>query len=110
MNASFLRRTLIVVMFVAPIFQGQQTQKVINDRAEYNAYISALNTSDPTARAIAMEAFAQQYPQSTMLTDALEQAMAAYQQAGNQVKVLEAARRVLVVDPNNVRTLAIVAF
>jgi tetratricopeptide (TPR) repeat protein len=110
MNVSLLRRTLIMVMLAAAVFQGQQNQKVIKDPAEYNAYISALNTSDPTAKAIAMETFAQQYPQSTVLTDALEQAMAAYQQAGNQVKVLETARRILVVDPNNIRTLAIVAF
>jgi tetratricopeptide (TPR) repeat protein len=84
-------------------------QKVIKDQNEYNAYIAALNAQDPTQRAAAMEAFAAKYPQSVVLMDSLEQAMAAYQLAGNQAKVEEIAKRVLSIDPNNVRALAIVA-
>src|SRR5215831_9713804 len=92
---------------------GQQpgtptSQKVIKDPAEYNAYITALNTQDPAARGAAMEAFVKQYPQSVVLTDALEQAMAAYQQAGNSAKVEELAKRILQLQPNNIRALAIV--
>jgi tetratricopeptide (TPR) repeat protein len=83
-------------------------QKVIKDPAEYNAYITALNTQDPAQRAAAMEAFVKQYPQSIVMTDALEQAMAAYQQAGNQVQVEATAKRLLQINPNNVRALAIV--
>jgi len=83
-------------------------QKVIKDPAEYNAYITALNTQDPAARAAAMEAFVKQYPQSIVLTDALEQAMAAYQQSNNGAKVEETAKRILQLMPNNVRALAIV--
>ncbi len=86
------------------------SQKVIKDPAEYNAYITALNTQDPAARAAAMEAFVKQYPQSVVLTDALEQAMAAYQQSGNQAKVEDTANRILKLDPNNIRALAIVVF
>lgn len=84
------------------------SQKVIKDPAEYNAYITALNTADPAAKAAAMEAFVKQYPQSVVLTDALEQAMAAYQQSGNQAKVEETAKRILQLMPNNIRALAIV--
>jgi len=92
---------------------GQQpgspaSQKVIKDPAEYNAYITALNTQDAAARGAAMEAFVKQYPQSVVLTDALEQAMAAYQQAGNSAKVEEIAKRLLTINPNNIRALAIV--
>jgi tetratricopeptide (TPR) repeat protein len=85
-------------------------QKVIKDPAEYNAYITALNTQDPAQKAAAMEAFIKQYPQSVVLTDALEQAMAAYQQGGNQQKVQETASRILQINPNNVRALAIMTF
>jgi hypothetical protein len=85
-------------------------QKVIKDPAEYNAYITALNTQDPAQKAAAMEAFVKQYPQSVVLTDALEQAMAAYQQAGNQQKVQETASQILQINPNNVRALAIMTF
>src|SRR5262245_59728288 len=88
--------------------QQASGQKVIKDPAEYNAYITALNTQDPAAKAAAMEAFVKQYPQSVVLTDALEQAMAAYQQAGNAAKVEETAKRLLQLTPNNVRALAIV--
>ena len=57
--------------------QTPTSQKVIKDPAEYNAYITALNTTDPAAKAAAMEAFVQQYPNSIVKIDALEQAMAA---------------------------------
>jgi tetratricopeptide (TPR) repeat protein len=93
-----------------PAQPGQQaaSSKVIKDPAEYNAYITALNTQDPTQRGAAMEAFANQYPQSVVLTDSLEQAMAAYQQANNPAKVEQVAKRLLQLSPNNVRALAIV--
>ncbi len=86
------------------------SQKVIKDPAEYNAYITANNTQDPTAKAQAMEAFIAQYPQSIVKMEAMTQAMGAYQQAGNQPKVEETARKILGVDPNNVRALAILVF
>ena len=85
-----------------------QNQKVIKDPAEYNAYITALNTQDPAQRAAAMEAFIKQYPQSVVLSDALDQAMAAYQQANNQPQVEATAKRILQQNPNNIRALAIV--
>jgi len=86
------------------------SQKVIKDPAEYNAYITALNTQDPTAKAQAMEAFIAQYPQSIVKMEAMTQAMGSYQQAGNQPKVEETARKILDVDPTNVRALAILTF
>ena len=88
--------------------QTPPNQKVIKDQAEYNAYITALNTQDPAARGAAMEAFVKQYPQSVVLTDALEQGMAAYQQAGNTAKVEQIAKQLLSLMPNNIRALAIV--
>ncbi len=39
-----------------------QSQKTIKDPGEYNAYITALNTSDPAAKAAAMEAFVRKTP------------------------------------------------
>jgi tetratricopeptide (TPR) repeat protein len=86
------------------------SQKVIKDPAEYNAYITALNTTDPAAKAAAMEAFVAQYPNSIVKIDALEQAMNAYQQANNQQKVEQVARQILTIDPNHVRALAIVVY
>jgi tetratricopeptide (TPR) repeat protein len=86
------------------------SQKVIKDPAEYNAYITALNTTDPAAKGAAMEAFVAQYPNSIVKIDALEQAMNAYQQANNQQNVEQTARQILTIDPNHVRALAIVVY
>lgn len=93
-----------------PSGQTPASQKVIKDPAEYNAYVTALNTTDPAQKGAAMDAFVKQYPQSIMLTDALEQAMDAYQKAGNQAKVEDEARRILQLTPNHTNALAIVTF
>ena len=85
-------------------------QKVIKDPAEYNAYMTALNTTDPAGKGQAMEAFITQYPNSIVKTEAMEQAMGAYQTVGNSQKVEQLARQLLQVQPNNVRALAIVVF
>jgi tetratricopeptide (TPR) repeat protein len=83
-------------------------QKVIRDPAEYNAYMAALNTKDATARAEALEVFVQHYPHSVVFTDALEQEMAAWQQAGDTGEVKKTAKRLLDADSGNVRALGIV--
>jgi hypothetical protein len=85
-------------------------QKTIKDPAEYYAYIAALNMADPAKKAALMEGFVVKYPASVVEIDALEQAMAAYQQAGNQAGVEKTARRILQTAGGNVRALAILAF
>ena len=87
---------------------GVSGQKVIQDEAEYNAYKAAVNTQDPKERAEALESFVQRYPKSVAASDALEQAMSAWQSAGDAVKVLEVAKELLAADSGNVRALAIV--
>ena len=52
-------------------------KKEIKDPAEYNAYVNAAQQSDPKAKAQALEAFLQTYPNSVMKLDATEQLMAA---------------------------------
>jgi hypothetical protein len=86
------------------------SKKQIKDPAEYDAYIAALNEQDTVKKAAQMEAFVQLYPQSVVKIDALEQAMAAYQQAGNAAKVEDTARRIIVIEPAHVRALAILAY
>jgi tetratricopeptide (TPR) repeat protein len=90
---------------------GQATQKKeIKDPAEYNAYVNAIQQQDPGKKAQALEAFLQTYPNTVMKEDALELLMVAYQQANDGQKSLDAATRVLQVDPNNVRALALLAY
>jgi hypothetical protein len=99
----------------APADQAQATptptsQKVIKDPAEYNAYMTALNTQDAGQRAAAMEAFVNQYPNSIVKPEALDQALAGYQAAGNQAKLQEVANKILQINPNSVRALAILTY
>lgn len=88
----------------------QQQQVTIKDPAEYNAYITAINQTDPAAKAQALEAFLQQYGNSVVKVDALELLMATYQQLGNAPKVTETANKVLQADPNNLRSLALLTY
>ncbi|HYH00415.1 MAG TPA: hypothetical protein VD837_14880 [Terriglobales bacterium] len=88
----------------------QQQKKEIKDPAEYNAYMGAMNQTDPNQKAIALEGFLQQYPNSVMKTDAMELLMAAYEQAGNAAKVSETAQRLLQADPNNLKALALLTY
>ena len=66
---------------------------------EYTAYNAVITATDPTAKAAAAEAFLTKYPQSTVKTTVLEQLLAAYAGANNAPKALDAADRLLQVDP-----------
>lgn len=91
--------------------QGAQSSQItIKDPAEYNAYTNAVGQSAPAAKAAAIEQFLTQYPNSVVKEEMLEQLMAAYEQAGNADKELDAANRLLAVNPNNLRALTIVVY
>lgn len=93
-----------------PGAQAQPQKKEIKDPAEYNAYISAVQQKDPAAQVSGLEAFLTQYPNSVVKEDALAALMGAYQKAGNAPKMTDAANRLLAVNPDNVRGLALLAF
>ena len=91
--------------------QGAQSGQItIKDPAEYNAYTNAVGQSSPAAKASAIEQFLQQYPNSQVKEEMLEQLMAAYEQAGQADKELDAANRLLQVNPNSIRALTIVVY
>jgi tetratricopeptide (TPR) repeat protein len=87
-----------------------QQKKEIKDPAEYNAYVGAVQQQDPNAKVSGLEAFLTQYPNSVMKEDALEILMGTYQQKGDVAKMGDAAKRLLAVNPNNVRALALSTF
>lgn len=90
--------------------QPPQQKKEIKDPAEYNAYVGAVQQTDPNAKISGLEAFLVQYPNSVMKEDALELLMGAYQQSGNAAKMSETANKLLQSNPNNVRALALLAY
>lgn len=94
------------VALTAVTVDGQQAgpQLSADEYAAYNAVISA---TDPAAKAAAGEMFVAKYPQSSVKSTVLEQMLAAYAATNNPPKTLDAADRLLVVDPSNIRALAI---
>ncbi|MHB8302704.1 MAG: tetratricopeptide repeat protein [Acidobacteriaceae bacterium] len=87
-----------------------QSTITIKDPAEYNAYNSAISQPTPQAKESAIESFLQQYPNSVVKLQMLEVLMGAYQQTGNTDKAVATARRVLQVDPHDLRALALSAY
>jgi tetratricopeptide (TPR) repeat protein len=87
-----------------------QQKKEIKDPAEYNAYVGAVQQQDPAAKISGLEAFLTQYPNSVMKEDALEILMGTYQQKGDTAKMADTAQRLLQVNQNNVRALALLAY
>jgi hypothetical protein len=85
-------------------------KKEIKDPAEYNAYVGAVQQADPAAKISGLEAFLTQYPNSVMKEDALEILMGTYQQKGDPNKMGDTAQRLLQLNPNNVRALALLAY
>src|SRR5690349_18047301 len=90
--------------------QPPQQKKEIKDPAEYNAYVGAVQQTDAAAKISGLEAFLTQYPNSVMKEDALELLMGTYQQAGNHAKVIDAANRLLGVNPDNTRARVLLAY
>src|SRR5258708_7153323 len=89
---------------------GIPATQTIRDQVEYNDYLAAFNTQDPVARAAKIEAFVDRYPESVKFMEALEGALTGHQQSGDLKKAAEIGKRVLLVDPNHVRALVVLAF
>jgi tetratricopeptide (TPR) repeat protein len=90
----------------APRLRAQdQGQITIKDPAEYNQYQMFSTQTDPKAKAAAGEAFLEKYPQSVVKKAVLDSLLDAYQQAGDSAKVVDAANRMLQVDPNNMKAI-----
>jgi hypothetical protein len=77
--------------------------------AEYAAYNSAITQTTPQAKAPALESYLTTYPQSAVKAATLEQLMLAYS-AFDPKKTVDAADRLLQVDPNNLRALTFEVF
>jgi hypothetical protein len=70
---------------------------------EYAAYNNCTTQTAPAAKAAACETYLKTYPQSVVKADVLQQLLFAYGTAQDNVKALDAADRLLQVDPNNFR-------
>jgi hypothetical protein len=93
-----------ICLVSAPTLRAQDTGTItIKDPAEFAAYTQATTQSDPKAKAAAIESFLQTYPQSVVKADMLSMLVDTYQQAGDAANALSAAKRLLQLDPNNLK-------
>lgn len=102
----------IAVAVLAPVVASAQagSSQAPLDPAEYNSYVSAVQNTNVQEKIAGLEGFLQRYPNSTVKETALEQLMAAYQQAGNAAKMFETADKLLQGFPTNLRGLAVMAY
>jgi tetratricopeptide (TPR) repeat protein len=86
---------------------AQDSGQVSLPADQYNAYQNATTQSDPAAKAQALENFLQTYPQTPVKKTILDQLIDAYQQSKNVPKALDAATRLLQLDPSNMKAIFI---
>jgi hypothetical protein len=84
-------------------------QITIKDPAEFNSYQNAITQTDPKAKASASESFLQSYPQSVVKKAVLDGLVDAYA-TFDQAKTVDAATRMLQLDPNNLKSMYLIAF
>ncbi len=98
-------------LVAAPLALAQDAsgQITIKNPAEYNSYQNAVSQTTPQAKAAASEAFLSAYPQSVVKTAVLNQLLDAYTQF-DASKAVDAANRLLQVDPTNLKALYLIAF
>ena len=106
--ASLLAAACVSTVAATPMFaQAAAAAGPQLSQDEYTAYNAVVTATDPAAKAAAAEAFLTKFPQSSVKSTVLEQLVAAYAQANNPAKTLESADKLLQVDPNNIRALAL---
>ncbi|MBB5064172.1 hypothetical protein [Granulicella mallensis] len=89
---------------------GQTGGQVQMSADEYKVYNDADTAATPAAKAAGFEAYLKAYPNSAVKQDALQKLMFAYQGTNDPVKTLDAADRLLQVDPSNLTALYLEAF
>jgi hypothetical protein len=109
--ASLLSATALIPFAVQPAAFGQAAApgggNVQMSQEEYAKYNACATATAPAAKVTACEDYLKAYPNSVVKTDVLNQLLYAYNQTGDQAKTLDAADRLLAVDPQNLRALTL---
>jgi hypothetical protein len=104
--ASLLSATALIPFVVKPVFAqatagGQGVQMSQEEFAKYDP----CSKGTGAAKITACEDYLKAYPNSAVKLDVLNQLLYAYNQTGDEAKTLDAADRVLAVEPNDLRAL-----
>ncbi|HEY5380615.1 MAG TPA: hypothetical protein VIJ65_00025 [Acidobacteriaceae bacterium] len=98
--------TLAPFVFTQPIVaQAQTNAGPTMSQEEYAKYNNAVTQTTPAAKAQAYEDYLKAYPNSQVKVEALNQLVYLYTQTGDEAKGLDAADRLLAIEPNDVRAL-----
>jgi hypothetical protein len=89
--------------------QAPSSDISIKNPAEYNAYQNVATQTDAKAKASASESFLQTYPQSVLKKSVLDGLVDAYS-SYDPDKTVDAAQRMLQVDPNNLKAMYLIDF
>jgi len=108
--ASLLSATALIPFAIQPAAFAQATApaggQVQMSQEEYAKYNAAMTATTPAAKAAAFEEYLKAYPNSAVKKDVLSQLLYAYSQTGDEAKTLDAGDRLLAIDPQNLRALA----
>jgi hypothetical protein len=102
---AFAVALLVLCLHYTPALRAQDSGQVSLPPEQFNAYQNATTQTDPAAKAAALESFLATYPQTPVKTGVLDQLIDAYQQLNQPEKVLDAASRLLQIDPNNMKAI-----
>ncbi len=79
-------------------------------REEYDAFTAMTKATDPNQQISAAEAFIQKYSTSDFKDQAYQVEMSDYQKLGNSAKAIDAARKAIGANPNNLEALRYLSF
>ena len=106
-----MREKVLRIFCLALVFSGtgvaQDPPVPEQNGAEHSAYLEAINTKDPTAKASKLESFLREYHNSVERDSALDWLLVTYQTINNVPKVVSTAKRILQNDPKNFRALGL---
>jgi tetratricopeptide (TPR) repeat protein len=103
-----------MVVACASVFAQEQAASgraapMAKTQEELDAYVAATSQAEIAAAEAAVDAFAQQYPESELRAGAYAQLMQKYQQANKVEKTIAMGRKALSVDPEHTVSLAVTA-
>src|ERR1035438_1027587 len=108
---AFVMALASISLVSAPTLRAQDSDQItIKDPTEFNDYQMAITQTDPTAKAISLENFLKNYPQSVVKKAVLDLLVDTYQGLNQPDKALSAASRLLQVDPTNTKAVFVSVF
>src|SRR5262249_37810263 len=89
---------------------AQAPQKKVKDQAEYDLYTNSTKETDPNKRLTYLNSWKEKYPDSDFKAERGLIFLTTYQQLNQPAKMIDAAKDILAVNPNDVNALMWLAY